>query len=346
MTPSPASGAFAAVPVIEIGPLYGPDGPARRAVDAAIGAACRDIGFLVVAGQAAEGRLDAAGWRRLMAVFDRPMAEKMQMARRKYAPGRPNIYRGYFPPMDGVMAYKEGVDLGPDLQPGDPRLALGHPLIEANPWPPEDALPQWRAAAVACYGAMERLGFRLLHAIARFLGLAEDWFDDKFRGGNSTLRLLRYPPRPARSIAGIEDTVFRLHGGARRPVMTGEHSDSGCLTLLQQDAVGGLQALSADGRWIDVPAVAGAVVVNLGDLMQRWTGGLFRATEHRVLGSAGVVRESIPFFFEPAVEAVIAPPPHLATGIEDPIVYGDYLIEKVQRFPEFSDFLRPAAVPA
>lgn len=336
------SGAFSAIPIIDIGALYAGDAAAVRATDQAIGDACRDIGFLVVTGQAADACLDEAGWQRLLAFFDLPHESKMRLARRKYRPGQPNIYRGYFPAIDGVMAYKEGIDLGPEWPAGAPLPV--HPLVEPNPWPEDADLPGWRAAVLAYAAAMERLGFVLLHSIARYLGLPETWFDAFFRGGNSTLRLLRYPVRTAASIRGIEAKVQRLHDGVMRPVMTGEHCDSGCLTLLQQDGVGGLQVRSGDGRWIDVPPVTGSVVVNLGDLMQRWTGGRFRATEHRVLGS-GRVRHSIPYFFEPAVDAVIAPPPSLAGDAADcqPIVYGDYLIAKVQRFPEFSGFLSPPA---
>jgi isopenicillin N synthase-like dioxygenase len=337
-----AEASFSAIPVIAIAPLYGSDIAARAAVDEAIGTACRDIGFFVVTGQAAEARLDAAAWQRLLRFFDLPREAKMRLARRKYRPGQPNIYRGYFPAIDGVMAYKEGIDLGPELVTGDSRLA--HPLVEVNPWPSEAELPGWREAALAYAGAIERLGFVLLHSIARFLGLAEDWFDACFMGGNSTLRLLRYPVRTAASVAGIEDEVHRLHAGERRPVMTGEHCDSGCLTLLQQDGVGGLQVRNSAAEWIDVPAIEGSLVINLGDLMQRWTAGRFRATQHRVLGS-GRVRHSIPYFFEPAVDAVIAPPAKLAGGNTDtsPLVYGDYLIGKVQRFPEFSGFLSRGA---
>lgn len=338
-----------AIPVIDIGPLQGPDGPARRAVDAAILAACRGAGFLVVTGQPDEARLDRERRAALMAFLDLPAEAKWAAARRKYAPDHPNLYRGYFPAIDGVAAYKEGIDLGPELEDegrGGWRSAAAHPLIEANPWPPEALLPGWRRRMTDYYAAMERLGFTLLHALARGFGLPEESFDAAFHGGNSTLRLLRYPPRPARSLAGQEAALTRRHGGRDYWIVTGEHSDSGCLTLLHQDESGGLQARPPGGAWLDVPTVPGGVVINLGDLMQRWTGGRLRATEHRVLGPAGAEasarpRESVPFFFEPAVDAVIAPPPALrdAEGGPPPLVYGDYLIEKVQRFPEFRDFL-------
>lgn len=322
----------AAIPVIDIGPLAGPDGPARRAVDAAILAACRDAGFLVVTGQPDDARLDPARRAALMAFLDLPAELKWTAARRKYAPDHPNLYRGYFPAIDGVAAYKEGIDLGPELEgeaEAGPRSPAVHPLVEANPWPPEALLPGWRRRMTDYYGAMERLGFTLLHALARGFGLPEASFDAAFHGGNSTLRLLRYPPRPASSVAGREAALTRRHGGRDRWIVTGEHCDSGCLTLLHQDESGGLQARAADGGWLDVPSVPGGVVVNLGDLMQRWTGGRLRATEHRVLG----------------------PPPALrdAAGGPPPLVYGDYLVEKVQRFPEFRDFLpspAPTASPA
>ncbi|WP_119459410.1 isopenicillin N synthase family dioxygenase [Rhodospirillaceae bacterium SYSU D60014] len=334
------TGDFTSIPVVDIAPLYDGDGTSRHTVDEAIGGACCDIGFFVVTGQSSAARLDETRRSRLLAFLDCTREVKWPIARRKYEPSNRNIYRGYFPAIDGVLAYKEGIDIGPELTPSDPRLSLGHPLLETNLWPPEAVVPGWRSAILDYYAAMEELGFQLLHAIARFLALPDDWFDDKFRGGNSTLRLLRYPVRTAASVAGIEEKILRLHDGKRYEIMTAEHCDSGCLTLLHQDGVGGLQARNRQGDWIDVPAIDGSVVVNLGDLMQRWTNDLFRATEHRVLGS-GQVRESVPFFFEPAVDAVIAAPPGFAERGPGypPIAYGDYLIEKVQRFPEFSNFL-------
>lgn len=331
-----------AIPVIDIAPLYGADTAARRAVDAAINQACREIGFLVVTGQEAAARLDAARRQALTRFFALPSEAKRLLARRKYAPEntRAPIYRGYFYPLNGVAAYKEGIDLGPDFADDDPVWALGHPLVERNPWPPDAALPGWRGALLDYRAAVERVGFRLLHSLARGLGLAEGWFDDKFRGGNSTLRLLHYPPRPPESLAGYEDKVWREYQGQRYAITTGEHCDSGCLTLLHQDGVGGLQARHRDGTWLDVPAIEGSLVINLGDLMQRWTNDLFVATEHRVLGF-GPPRESIPFFFEPRVDAVIdCLPGYEAVGTRRrPVVYGDYLIVKSQRFPEFRGFL-------
>ncbi len=110
------------------------------------------------------------------------------------------------------------------------------------------------------------------------------------------------------------------------------------LTLLHQDRTGGLQAKNAAGRWIDVPPRPGTYVVNLGTVLQRWSRGRFRATPHRVLGR-GEERTSVPFFFEPAVDAVIEPiPAEMGAREADedlvPVRYGDLLVHLMQRFVE------------
>lgn len=336
------------IPVINIAPLRSPaiDAATRSTVDAAIGAACRGTGFFIVTGHAADTLALAALQRQMLRFFDLAPAEKRRLARRQYAPENRNVYRGYFHAVNGAPSYKEGIDLGIERAETGVRDDSGDPLREANVWPPEAALPGWRAAMTTYARAMEDVGFRLLRSFARHLGLAEDWFDPFFVDGASTLRLLRYPPRPPESIAGIEVQAFCEHHGKRRPIATAEHTDSGCITLLWQDAIGGLQARLADGRWIDVPATDHSLVVNLGDLMQAWTGGAFRATAHRVLGGGigiGPDRYSIPFFFEPALDVRIGPIPGLAADAAlaaAPVRYGDHLRAKISRFTEFRDYFR------
>jgi isopenicillin N synthase-like dioxygenase len=243
-----------------------------------------------------------------------------------------------------MPSYKEGIDLGLETSALSGPSATPDPLREANVWPDEAALPGWRAAMCGYADAMVQVGYLLLHSFARHLGLPETWFDSFFADSASTLRLLRYPPRPPESVDGVESETFLLDKGLSRPSLTGEHTDSGCVTLLWQDAVGGLQARNAAGAWIDVPSVPDSLVVNLGDLMQFWTGGAFRATPHRVLGGAigqGADRYSIPFFFEPSLDARIAPVPTAAAAKDaTPIRYGDHLLQKTLRYTEFRDFLK------
>jgi isopenicillin N synthase-like dioxygenase len=119
--------------------------------------------------------------------------------------------------------------------------------------------------------------------------------------------------------------------------------DSGFLTLLAQDGVEGLQARAADGAWLDVPPREGSLVMNFGRVLERWTAGRIRATEHRVLG-AGRQRYSIPYFHEPRVDALIAPLPIAGCEPFEPFLFGDHLWSSMTRFVEFHGMegLRPA----
>ncbi len=128
-----------------------------------------------------------------------------------------------------------------------------------------------------------------------------------------------------------------------RWLMTKEHTDSGFVTLLWQDGTGGLQARDASGAWIDVPPAEGALVVNFGQLLSDWTGGRIKATEHRVHGGLAE-RFSVPFFFEPAVDAKITALFDLQPDWPGDLVYGDYLWSRIGRFGNFVGVERkPAA---
>ncbi|MBU6449514.1 MAG: isopenicillin N synthase family oxygenase, partial [Rhodospirillales bacterium] len=117
------------------------------------------------------------------------------------------------------------------------------------------------------------------------LGLKQDYFEPWLGITMTTLGPLRYPPQTGRI------TEAQLGAGA--------HTDYGCLTLLHQDAAGGLQVQGLDGSWISAPPIPGTFVVNIGDMMERWTNGVFRSTPHRVINISGQERYSLPFFFDP-----------------------------------------------
>ncbi len=310
------------IPTIDIAPLSGASDRARDETDAAILAAARDVGFLTVTGISGDA-LQPANRKRLLEIFRLSDQQKRAMCRRSFVPGNPNVYRGWFPLQDDFPTYKEGTDLGPDLvrpirhDPADP-------LTEPTPLPTESDLPGWRAAAAAYYRAMETTGATLMRALARGLGLPETAFDAAFVNGISTLRLLRYPVRASERL----DPSLRVPGGY---MLGAPHADSGFVTLLAQDGVAGLEVEDRAGRWIGVPPVEGSLIVNFGKLLERWTAGRVRATRHRVVGS-GAERFSVPFFYEPAVDAVIGP-----LGADDtftPVTYGDHLWEATTHFIE------------
>lgn len=335
------------IPRIDIAPLFGPSAPARAATDAAILAAAGRWGFLTVTGLPGD-TLSAATRRRLLAFFDLPEAARRPLLRRSFAPENPNLYHGMFPLQPGHPTWKEGIDMGPDVAHGAGRVDPADPLTDATPLPPEEALPGWRATVAAYYRAMDEAGAALMRSLARGLGLPEATFDAAFARGNSTLRLLHYPARGPDALAALPPGAWVVSGGVRRPLSGAAHADSGFVTLLAQDGVPGLEAEAPDGSWIPVPPAEGALAVNFGRLLERWTGGRIRATPHRVLGGE-VARFSVPFFCEPAVDAVIAPLPGMGGEDFAPFTYGDHLWDAMTRFVEMKamrDMRRPRGVPA
>lgn len=323
------------IPRIDVSALFS-GSPARRgATDAAIMKAAGESGFMTICGLPADVPIDAASRRALLRLFDLPPAETRRLWRQKFDPSHRNAYRGWFPLQNGHETYKEGIDLGPDIAFGAERIDADDPLREATPVPADSALPGWRAAAAGYFRSMERVSRTLMHAIARGLGLPETIFDNAFAGGISTLRLIHYPVRPADSMIGLtEDRLWVTHNDERHYLLGRAHVDSGLMTLLAQDGVAGLQARAADGRWVDVPPEEGTLAVNFGKLLELWTGGRVKATEHRVIGRAEE-RFSVPFFYDPRADAWIEPLPLPGIAPFQPFEFGDYLWSTMTKFVEF-----------
>lgn len=323
------------IPNINVSSLFAGPSPARRATDEAIMATAAGSGFMTVSGlegHAPSGREVRAD---LLRVFSLPDAEKRKLYRRKFDAARPNVYHGWFPLQAGGTTWKEGIDMGPDVAHPGFAVDPDDPLTEATPLPAEAMLPGWRATVSDYYRGMERLGAVMMQSIARGLGLPEATFDEYFRGGISTLRLIHYPVRTEASFAGAdEQRVWVEHKGQRWYMIGGAHVDSGFVTLLAQDGVEGLQAKSAAGEWVDVPPVEGSLAVNFGGLLEKWTAGRIKATEHRVIGP-GRQRCSIPFFYEPRVDARIAPLAMPGASSFAPFLYGDHLWAAMMEFVEF-----------
>lgn len=351
----------AEIPAIDIAPLFGPASPARDAADRAIFAAASGIGFMTVHGFPGGELLTRPRRAELLRIFALPEAEKAKMLRWNFDPSRPNYYRGWFPLQPAAVSYKEGIDMGPDVARGvearevgahgdgangggthagaghdDPPQDRADPLLEATPLPDEATLPGWRAAAARYYRAMEAVGAALMASIARSLALEEQIFDGHFRGGISTLRLIRYPRREATAGVDLSAPEYWVeHRGEKRLIIGREHADSGFVTLLAQDGIEGLQARNHAGQWIDVPPADGMLAVNFGKLLENWTGGIVQATAHRVV-APGQERFSIPFFYEPRADAEIAPLPIPGGEGFAPFLYGDYLWEQATNFVEMA----------
>ena len=324
------------IPAIDISPLFGAPSPARDEADRHVFEAASGIGFMTVRGFPGAELLTGEKRGELLKIFSLPDEEKQKLLRWNFDPSKKNYYRGWFPLQPTAVSYKEGIDMGPDIAYPDAAFAEDDPLLERTPLPDETDLPGWRAVVAHYYKSMEKVGAALMASIARSLGLPEATFDGHFRGGISTLRLIRYPHRTEDGtvdLSGPEHSV--MHKRQRHLVIGREHADSGFVTLLAQDGVEGLQAKNHDGEWIDVPPANGTLAINFGRLLERWTGGVVQATSHRVL-APDKQRYSIPFFYEPRVDAEIAPLPIAGSSDFAPFLYGDYLWEQATSFVEMA----------
>jgi isopenicillin N synthase-like dioxygenase len=318
------------LPVIDVTPLV-TGGPGSSQVAAQIDAACRAFGFFYVSGHGVpedlQERLEALS----RAFFSLPESDKAGIA---MAHGG-RAWRGWFP-FEGELTSgrpdrKEGLYLGAERPPDDPWVQAGTPLHGPNLFPA--ALPELRPVVLAYLDAMTTLGHALMRGIGLGLGLPEAWFDEHLTADPLILfRIFRYPPE-----AGLVDPNWGV----------AEHTDYGLLTILRQDASGGLQVHAPSG-WIDAPPLPGTFVCNLGDMLERMTGGRYRSTPHRVRNPGEVDRLSFPFFFDPAWDAEVLPVPLDGEGPAEARArwdgedvhafdgtYGEYLLGKVGRvFPD------------
>jgi isopenicillin N synthase-like dioxygenase len=325
------------IPVIDVSPLFSSDGVDRARTDEAILRAAAAPGFLLARNLPCTVPIERESRLELLRLFDLPELEIRPLWRKKFDPSHANVYRGWFPLQAGFLTSKEGIDLGPDVAYGSSLARSDDPLQEPTPLPREQALPGWREAIARYYRGMIETSRALMHSIARSLGLAESFFDDAFDHGLSTLRLIRYPPRAdLQQAAEADPSVWVMHQGERRYVTGAPHVDSGFLTLLAQDGVGGLQARGRHGEWMDIPSLEGTLAVNFGRVLERWSAGRIKATEHRVIGS-GAARMSVPFFYEARADAEIRPLPMDPADAFEPFLYGDYLWATTTQFVEFKN---------
>ena len=289
-----------------------------------LGDSFRTFGFAMVKNHGLDPALVARAWDLTAQFFALPEAEK----------------RGYLiPGQGGARGYTAfGTEIAKGAKAHDLKefwhvgrdLPAGHPLSDSMPpnvWPtrPEG----FRETFETLYADLDRVGATILSQIAVWLGLDERWFDPAIDDGNSVLRLLHYPPVP------------KAEGGAIR---AGAHEDINLITLLLGAEEAGLELLTKDGKWLAVDPPEGALVVNIGDMLQRLTNHVLPSTTHRVRNPAGPrathSRYSMPFFlhlrsdfpFVTLPQCVTAANPDrysLPTG-QAPITADDYLQERLR----------------
>lgn len=270
------------IPVVDLGYADVPgdrDRPVPAQVAEVIARACRTSGFFVVNGHGVPAPVVERMYRKLRQFFTRPVEEKLAVAAVLDDP----LLRGYLPGERHEQFYVNRLGEAS----ADEQLTLHERLRGPNRWP---AIPGLREATLSYYAEMEKLAVRLAELFALSLGKHKDWFAPSFRRHMSPLVGNYYPAQPVLPPAGS--------------LRNAQHRDWCAFTILyQDDAPGGLQVLHNEGEWVNVAAVPGSFVVNLGRLMARWTDGGWASTVHRVVNpppeSAGRDRISIPFFYHP-----------------------------------------------
>ena len=316
----------ASFPVFDLGRFEAASPAEKRALGAEIDAICRATGFLAVSGHGVPQATIDAAWAKAAAFFSLPPEQK-EAAKAPY-PGYPY---GYLAPDTELLARSRGLAAPPDKKEsfngGPARAPAGLADPEAlgfcfapTIWP--DAPEGFRAAWSAYYSAMEDLAARIMRAFAVALNLPDNFFAPFIDAPVSALRALNYPALSAPPAPG------QMRAGA--------HTDYGSLTILLPEAGSrGLEILAPDGAWIEVRPRPGAFVVNLGDLMARWTNDRWTSTLHRVVmpaDGAAARRQSFAFFHQPnwnaeitALAACLAPG---ETPKYPPVRSGPYLMSK------------------
>ena len=290
----------------------------RSAFVSELGAAYRQFGFCCISGHGIARELVDGAYQAFEGFFALPTQTKMKY----HVPGSGGA-RGYTPfkvetaKDSRYPDLKEFWHIGREI-PRDSRFA---DVMPPNLWPEE--VPQFKPCGYGLYEALDQLGSRVLRALALHIGLPEHYFDDKTEQGNSILRPIHYPPITEANIPNVR---------------AGAHEDINFITLLVGASAEGLEVLS-EGEWLPVTTEGDAIVVNIGDMLQRLSNHVYPSTSHRVVnpqnGNARKPRYSVPFFLHPNPDVVLDPLPECVTS-DNPSRYDtsltshEYLMQRLR----------------
>ncbi|MDC0033355.1 isopenicillin N synthase family oxygenase [Alphaproteobacteria bacterium] len=324
------------VPIIDFSPLRTGNALARKDIAMRVGRACEDIGFFMVSGHGIAPHIIERAYSMALAFFDLPEDKKLQSLKPAV-----DINRGYSPFRSRTVGAEIDKGLKPSLQEG---FAIGQPNVPEESyfqgpqalnnfapdiWPRQPT--GFEDAMRAYYRAMEKLSQTIVNVFADTLRLPGQFFAEKMSNHISTLRLVHYPAFEGEPEPGA--------------IRSGEHSDTGVLTILLIDENPGLQVKTRTGHWVDIKRVPDVFIVNIGDMMMQWTNDRWISTRHRVVnppkGTSGAARRlSIPYFSQPNYDAMIAcietctgpdnPPKYL------PVTSGEHRLKRHEAIYGFS----------
>jgi len=295
------------IPVVDISSLY--SGKGANDVAAALHAASQNLGFIYVTGHGIDASVISAAEDAAYAFFRAPDNLK------KHCLISPQ-HRGWLRP--GAAKMQDGAK--PDLKESYiwGRQVIGdtvedHPLCGANQWP--DFVPHLQNSAMAYFNEAHKVAYALMRGFALGLNLSEDFFLRSCSQPLSRASFVYYPAQP-------EDSGVDQFGVA-------PHTDFGVLTVLRQDHTGGLQVQTKNGDWVHAPPIKDTLVVNVGDLLSRWTNGAYKSTPHRVINTSGRERLSLVLAFDPDPQTLIDPREVYGAEVvteHAPITCGEYLL--------------------
>ena len=325
---------MSAVPTIDLGPFLRNDAAKKRAVAEQVARTCEQPGFLIISGHGFPHELLARAQRQLFAFFDLPVATKS-----RWYPTGPSKQRGYHGFATRGLAYTLGEQTPPDLResvflgPVNDHRAYYAKMPEAATSYAPNVIPDEPAGLAATLAALyreyERLARDMMRVFAAALALPEAFFDGTLDRHFSIMSCHYYPVLEKPPLAG--------------QLRTGAHTDYGAMTILAAtDAEGGLEVRMPDGDWAGVRPKPGEFVVNLGDMMARWTNDRWASTLHRVvnppLGIAQSRRLSIGMFVHPNYDQRIECVPTCLAAGEQPrypvITAGEHIKRKIERSHE------------
>lgn len=301
------------IPVIDLGPARRGD---MRSAGNEIHRAFIGSGFCYVQNHGVPAGVIEEAQRQALNFFHLPIGEKLKAQPKESVRGFNAIGRTK---MRGAQSpdYKEYYQIGLELRPDDPAVLAGQPLRGPNQWP--DSVPEFRPAMTRYFDEVARCGQILLRVLAASLGVAEDFFVDKYEKPLQRTQAVYYPPHPA----GYDGELFGV----------APHTDYGCVTLLWQDDTGGLEVLDRSGQWVQAKPIPDTLVINIGDLLRRWSNDRYSSTQHRVKNLSGRERLSIATFYDPDFSAVVDPTDlglrENETPRYEPISAGEYIIGRI-----------------
>ncbi len=304
------------IPLIDMSGVRTGDKAALERAGEAIRHACVEIGFFYIVNHGVPDTVIDRAMQASRDFFALPFERKSEVAVNQR-------HRGYHR-IRGALMYqaarpdeKEFYSLGLDLPEDDPCVLAGEALRGPNQWP--SFMPEFQVAMDAYFLEMGRCGKSLLQAVATGLGIDRDFFVGKYTKPLQRTQSIHYPPQsPTRP----EDEFG-----------VAPHTDYGCITLLYQDSVGGLQVQELQSNsWIDAPFIADSLVINVGDLLARWSNDRFRSTMHRVINASGRERYSIATFYDPDYKALVDPVDlgvSREAAVYPPVLAGDHILGRI-----------------